>query len=491
MLYQLQANSGHTPRMQAENSHLQSRSLLKQQDTTRPNTTFTPAQTGNEKGYALTLQYPGQQGAGIRALASFQCFLGSMTSRLAIAEPYFEGTKLRGMTFLEDRIELSSLFDLENLNTASRHVGYPELASVKDFIRSRPRPVVVVKTRHNQGNKIVWSAPILTETTGPTEMKCIAPTELSHLPRLEQTLVSQVLTGLQQMETRSACVVRIVSLDIATKSFDRFSLQSLIYGRLKPEDATVVFDNWSGPYNIRVRHPAHKMNCRRNFFNNGTENQFTPSQRLIDDANRYRNTYLSEQNTISVMFRLEKITDSAKGATRSTKKENAKYDLHKIEECMHQVTQLQQSLVTNPNAMPLITLDVGRFGSNSLKGDTTKLLAAANSILAGLTRNKWTVREWEDSFAHALGGEKNGSYMSALQRTLASQGDCLVLVGGGNFQALALQDYVRRHRRRPPVLGSSGTPAGRNSELCVRVLCASKKNEALISRILQRYRSYS
>jgi len=490
-LYRLQENSGHTPLMQAGNSHLQSRSLLKQKETLRfqhPDTTFTPIHTGSEKGYALSLQYPGQQGAGIRALASFQCFLGSVTSRLAIVEPYFEGTKLRGVTSLEDKIELSSLFNLENFNTASKNVGYPELATVKDFTQNRPRPVVVVKTQHNQGNKLIWSAPTLTETAGPTEMKCVTPSDLSFLPDPEQTLIRLVSTSLQQMESRSACVVRIVSLDIAVKYVERSSIQSFIYGRLQPKDATVVFDNWSGPYSLHVRHAAHKMNCKRNFINNGAENQFLPSQQLIDDAERYKKTYLSENNTIAVMFRMEKITSSANGAGKPT---NVKYDVHKIEECLDQVTQLQKSLVANTNAMPFITLDVGRFGSDSFKGDTTELVTAANSILAGLTRNKWTVQEWEESFAHASGGEKNRSYMSALQRTLASQGDCLVLVGGGNFQALALQDYVRRHRRPSVRSGSLGGSVGRKAELCIRVLCASKKNEALIGRILQRYRSYS
>ena len=42
----------------------------------------------------------------------------------------------------------------------------------------------------------------------------------------------------------------------------------------------------------------------------------------------------------------------------------------------------------------------------------------------------------------------SSGYIAAFQRTLASRADCLVLVGGGYFQELALNDYKRNHPDR-------------------------------------------
>ena len=43
------------------------------------------------------------------------------------------------------------------------------------------------------------------------------------------------------------------------------------------------------------------------------------------------------------------------------------------------------------------------------------------------------------------GGIKDHGYVAALQRTIASRANCLVLVGGGNFLKLALGDYLNFH----------------------------------------------
>ena len=52
---------------------------------------------------------------------------------------------------------------------------------------------------------------------------------------------------------------------------------------------------------------------------------------------------------------------------------------------------------------------------------------------------------WEETFVTAADGVTTPGYIAALQRTLASQANCLVLMGGGHFQDLALQEYKRLH----------------------------------------------
>ena len=74
------------------------------------------------------------------------------------------------------------------------------------------------------------------------------------------------------------------------------------------------------------------------------------------------------------------------------------------------------------------------------------------------------------TFTNATKRIENSGYIAALQRTLASQAECLVLAGGGNFQELAMRDYMRNH------------PNKRN--WCIHAVCAIDE-ERLISEIKQ------
>ena len=56
-----------------------------------------------------------------------------------------------------------------------------------------------------------------------------------------------------------------------------------------------------------------------------------------------------------------------------------------------------------------------------------------------------TFKEWEDSFLQVTGNITDGGYIAALQRTIGSQADCLILVGGGTFRLGAISEYVHSH----------------------------------------------
>ena len=101
----------------------------------------------------------------------------------------------------------------------------------------------------------------------------------------------------------------------------------------------------------------------------------------------------------------------------------------------------------------MITADIGKYGSNTFHWavkDKEKLAIGINetkTTMLELTNHTLSFEEWEESYVMAAGGITNSGYIAALQRTIASQADCLVLImGGGNFQDLALQEYGRLHQ---------------------------------------------
>ena len=75
--------------------------------------------------------------------------------------------------------------------------------------------------------------------------------------------------------------------------------------------------------------------------------------------------------------------------------------------------------------------------------------------------DEWPFKEWEQSYLNASRGIKDRVYLAALQRTLASQADCLILMGGGSFREVAFNNYLALHPDK--------------SKQCVRTICISKR----------------
>ena len=125
---------------------------------------------GQTHGYIMNLNYPGQQGSGMRTLVSLQCSMGSFGLPMYIVEPFIVKSTLSS---LEGSLRLSDYIDLNHFNTASRGAGYTELAAREDYLHNTPRNVVFLRLqgvcdlprkskgetfpRHNIP-QVVWSA---------------------------------------------------------------------------------------------------------------------------------------------------------------------------------------------------------------------------------------------------------------------------------------------------------------------------------------------
>ena len=103
-----------------------------------------------------------------------------------------------------------------------------------------------------------------------------------------------------------------------------------------------------------------------------------------------------------------------------------------------------------------MTADVGKYGSytwitlvkdlgNKDREWTSFVLNAVKDTVTALYDNSWTFEEWQESFGTATGGIENQSYISVLQKSIAGRARCLLLFGGGGFQLLALNEYLRNH----------------------------------------------
>ena len=115
-----------------------------------------------------------------------------------------------------------------------------------------------------------------------------------------------------------------------------------------------------------------------------------------------------------------------------------------------------------------VTSDIGMYGSITWGGTLDPQLFH-NGLMARveeqikhtmerLYKNKWTFEKWEKSFVQATGGVKDRGYIAAVQRGIASQASCLIMLGGGSFQYLTLKSYVGHtepHKRCIRLVGTN------------------------------------
>lgn len=138
----------------------------------------------------------------------------------------------------------------------------------------------------------------------------------------------------------------------------------------------------------------------------------------------------------------------------------SKPDEHPIQSCLRELVYSADKVKGRTGGhLPM----VGKYGSNTWKRavkdqDTLKTaITDTRKVMATLLHHQMSLEEWEGTFLEAAGGVTNEGYIAALQRTIASRADCLVLMGGGSFQEQVLQEYFHVHKEK--------------REFCIEMVC--------------------
>ena len=352
------------------------------------------------------LRYAGQQGAGINALTSLQCWAGHTGLPMSILEPIISGTIMKGsFSYKKNTLELRDYFDI---NAASNVPGNAKIMSREDFLEQGPMDIVYIHTYPKIDKPMTFAK----------DESCMTATgQLSPLTR------------------NGYCVKGVGS--IHNKKLTTEKIQAVL-NRWHKRSVLVVFSLWQGPWFTHAECDGVGIINKP---------QIRPSPRLLKDAKNYDDLYNNitvsdggvAAKKIAIMIRLEH--------TLHFIQENPKYSVTK---CLQQLIQSSAKLLGKSDRMPILTADIGKYGSMILKNKMKVPLAEKQikDAIELLLNKKMSFEKWEESFIKAADGVTNEAYIGALQRTVASRADCLVLMGGGNFQSLALQDYVRLHSRK-------------------------------------------
>lgn len=436
----------------------------------------------DHRTYVLALSLSGQQGSGVRSLSVFQCVLSSIHKGFYIAEPSVKGSYLVATTAEKaaERLKFSSLFDIDHFNHISRSIGYPEMVRMKRFIQHSPSYTIYIYIRQARTDpgkrRIIWDANA--SGTNRSKIQCLNSELVVRLDEPYKGVLNRAKRILGSLKPRT-CIVRVVTLLVCEYEQCNVSwtqtvnaVRKFIFGEWSPYNVTLVFTHWYNKFFVPVHAPLNGIHCMRRYAQNETKTQFRPSARLVADADKYTRLFLGGSNRLTIMLRAERVM---KYYLKESGVNGTFVGNRSLKGCFNEVLALKQK---EGIAKPFVTMDVGRFGTQSIskKNDSKKLLATSSEVLTSLYDNKWSVGEWEDSFIQAAGGITDTGYIAALQRTIASRADCLALMGGGSFQSLAVIDYIKYHDKE----GSEWKP-------CVHLICVMTTSNTEVQKTIENY----
>ena len=411
---------------------------------------YVNSSNGSNKLHTIVLHLAGQQASGVQALINVQCLVHSLDLPVVFLEPVMVLNKFKAMPLVQFDISgnpmtresqsnlvvhFSDLFDLDIFNKFSSDMYLAQVAPREVFFANAPRKILFIHLYQgwiSEAPRMILLWPEQNRTAGG----CFDPVK-SHLE-------SDARYQLRLLIHKGFCVVKVVKYRVEGGGqgfvFSETELRESILGDLSYSDFTLVFSIWMPKYVL----PGPKgLQCIHSGYHS-SKGQFQPSKRLLQSAKYYKEHFLnSTKDHLTLMIRLEHLYTFV---SRPRQDWNVK-------KCLDAAIAKVKELQNEHNfGKPFVTLDIGKYGSKSLRrnigrdnvrSDTQYI----NELLSSVYDGQWSMREWENSFIEATGGIDESSYIAALQRTLASKAECLVLVGGGMFQELTMRKYMESRNK--------------------------------------------
>lgn len=394
-------------------------------------TLATPAPPLQQGGYVLTLKVYEQQTMASGNLIQLQCWARSLN--LSVVKPFVKDSVMT-LTFDKSKIpqmlRLDDAFDMEEWNHYAEEKDYAPLVDLSQFLKEAPRKVIVVQLKH----------PALT-----TVKKIQHDHPFPHPPEgdeykrgcKENFLKSTKSTDYMYLRSKGFQVVRRVCFNFQTG--DRLSseqFQKDLLGQYSPHEVTIIMDMWKGlgePQRVMIN--MDRCVEKEDPF----RERVKPSQRLIQDAERYTAQYLGGNAYLAVISRFEMTA-----LTRRVPDNSDPYAIipHCLKETLAQWRQLK--LETGLNTA-FLSIDIGKYGSNSFahtkyRGHLKEMMAFLKQMYDG----RMILQEWEKTF-EATSGTTDAGYIALLQQVIVTRAKCILFVGGGSFQRRALHLYQQLH----------------------------------------------
>ena len=269
--------------------------------------------------------------------------------------------------------------------------------------------------------------------------------------RLNETL-SQVIAPYNFIVMNQICINFRTNGTLSVKDFNRRIFDPIP----KHTPVTVVFDEWRGPGDkdqekkkvnkcfVQITEPVCSPNCPSGYVKELSKNSLTPSSTVKDRAKTYISRYLYDTSGyIAVLIRWEKLLLSKFYDRPHWPSTGAK--------CLKKISGRVKSMCLKHNVTTVfLTTDVGRFGSstfhlnNITRDSIANITSCTEDLLTEFHNESISLIDYDQRFED-VAGTTSPTYISQLQKAIAANARCLVLVGWGTFHENALQLYKREH----------------------------------------------
>ena len=388
----------------------------------------------NYGGYVVNIAMTGQQGSNVKILMAQQCFFGAV-GNVSVVEPFYRNNKFYGepgqRKLLDTQLRFRNFFNVQKHNEIAKEQHFAQLVSWEDFLSNAPREVVYID---------------LPESRRPEcdTDRFVYLLQKSHCSDKEV----QKIHFLQQYN------FTVVKTVYTYKSFENLKKGTTSW----PLDNITLVFNGARPRLFKHSN-IHNNSCVEVFYSN-PHIQLISSQQILHQVDLYESHFLHGVNRLAVVIRLEHILE---GIGRQRKRKQQRY--HAIETCLKVTARI--SILLSTNSRPFVATDYSHYTSSSwmrtksVHQDTDKQMISAElrgrRVVEGVFQGLWEFDKWASSFSEVTEGIDDPGYVAALQRTIAGRAKCLVLVGGGDFQYLILQQYMHN--------------LPHESQLCVHLVC--------------------
>lgn len=403
--------------------------------------------------YIITRSYGGQMTRAIRNLMGQQCWAADAFGqdvKVFIVEPFSTDSELVHTPkiwseLVEGHLHTASRFgnyyDLDHYNHLSVIDRSTELVPWEDFINRAPRKAISV------------TVPMYA---------CLKRTRSK-----QDCFYSKTFNAfLDSLTEKGFDTIYSVCLDCSNIDLP-FKFKELLSKHLDETGSISLFINTWRNYAFTCSWLQLPNDCKLAEDPTKSSKRLIPSYSVRKHSRVYIEKYTQKGIGIAVMLRIERfltlvLSDHSKIS---------------VQACLEEVLSIHDKIRSKKKLGTFVTVDIGQYGSKKMQEDNQYFLrntvnsignitAAVESVFKHIYNGSLTLSNWEKTFTESTGGITERGYIAMLQQSLASQSDCLILMGGGSFQQVAGYQYLSAHSHQP---------------LCIYTVCVSDNFKQLFA----------
>ena len=373
--------------------------------------------------YVLSLSYYDQITSAAMRVASLQCWTNQ--HGMAVVEPFVNYTYLGmpptdGYNFptLKKSLRFRDLFDIDRWNVEGRQIlgCFSPLVKWEDFIRNAPREIVAVQIIY-AGNE-------------RHQKPCTFPRLMKYWSFY--------------LKPHGFKITKYICLDMRNLGWltdEEFSSKVMNKG------STLIFEQWRGIAIKKMKTWKNYITLKHSSCTNEKGrtviwNSLNPSSTVRYHAQEYLKCHLKGGNSfLTVMLRVEYIL--------------LRKDYYSIARCRDRVESLVKEIKERHNLNAVfLTTDIGDYGSQEMPEyiGSQRATEYIESLLSAVHSKPTTLKEHQHTFERIVSQydshkydhySTSAAYVSTLQKAIASQASCMLIIGGGFYQDHAKEWYYK------------------------------------------------